>query len=123
LELIKDYDLEVHYHPRKVNVMDDALSRKKYANELRATPESDELCAEFAHLNLGIVVNAMEIEVTPTLEKEILKGQLEDEKLKEIAQNVVLDKAPGFRMDDNCILWFGKRICVLEVKAIRDMIL
>jgi len=32
----------------------------------------------------------MEIEVTPTLEKEILKGQLEDEKLKEIAQNVVL---------------------------------
>jgi len=84
LELIKDYDLEVHYHPGKANVVADALSRKKYANELRATPESDELCAEFAHLNLGFVVNAMEIEVTPTLEKEILKGQLEDEKLKEI---------------------------------------
>ena len=47
-------------------------------------------------MNLGIVVNAMEIEVTPTLEEEILKGQLEDEKLKEIAQNVVLGKAPGF---------------------------
>ena len=67
LELIKDYDLEVHYHPGKANVMVDALSRKKYANELWATPKSDELCAEFAHLNLGIVVNAMEIEVTPTL--------------------------------------------------------
>jgi len=36
---------------------------------------------------------------------------------------VVLGKAPGFRIDDNGILWFGKRICVLEVKAIRDMIL
>ena len=57
------------------------------------------------------------------LEKEILKGQLEDEKLKEIAQNVVLGKAPGFRIDDNGVLWFGKRICVPEVKAIRDMIL
>jgi len=34
---------------------------------------------------LGIVVNAMEIEVTPTLEEEILKGLLDDEKLKEIA--------------------------------------
>jgi len=34
LELIKDYDLEVHYHPGKVNVVVDALSRKKYANEL-----------------------------------------------------------------------------------------
>jgi len=48
---------------------------------------------------------------------------LEDEKLKEIAQNVVLGKAPEFRIDDNGVLWFGKRICVPEVKAIRDMIL
>jgi hypothetical protein len=104
LELIKDHDIELHYHPRKANVVDDALSRKKYANELRATPESDELCAEFAHFNLGIVVNAIEIEVTPTLKKEILKGQLEDEKLKEIAQNVVLGKALGFRIDDNAII-------------------
>jgi ribonuclease HI len=26
LELIKDYDLEVHYHPRKANVVADALT-------------------------------------------------------------------------------------------------
>jgi len=49
LELIKDYDLEVHYHPGKANVVADALSRKKYANKLWATPESEELCAEFAY--------------------------------------------------------------------------
>jgi hypothetical protein len=30
LELIKDYDLEVHYHPKKVNVVVDALSRKAH---------------------------------------------------------------------------------------------
>ena len=34
LELIKDYDLEVHYHPGKANVVADALSRKNYANEV-----------------------------------------------------------------------------------------
>jgi hypothetical protein len=28
LELIKDYDLEIHYHPGKANVLADALSRK-----------------------------------------------------------------------------------------------
>jgi hypothetical protein len=28
LELIKDYELEVHYHPRKANVVADVLSRK-----------------------------------------------------------------------------------------------
>ena len=33
LELIKDYNLEVHYHPRKVNVVADALSQKSYQVE------------------------------------------------------------------------------------------
>jgi hypothetical protein len=28
LELIKDYDLEIHYHPSKANLVTDALSRK-----------------------------------------------------------------------------------------------
>jgi hypothetical protein len=32
LELIKDYDLEVHYHPGKANVVVDALSRKAQCN-------------------------------------------------------------------------------------------
>jgi hypothetical protein len=30
LELIKDYDLEIHYHPSKANLVADALSRKDY---------------------------------------------------------------------------------------------
>ena len=33
LELIKDYNLEVHYHPRKVNVVADALSQKSHQVE------------------------------------------------------------------------------------------
>jgi hypothetical protein len=57
------------------------------------------------------------------LEKEIRKGQVEDEKLKEIAEKVVLGNAPSFRLDDDRTLWFGKRICVPKVKAIRDTIL
>jgi len=30
LELVKDYNLEIHYHPGKPNVVADALSRKSY---------------------------------------------------------------------------------------------
>jgi hypothetical protein len=30
LELIKDYDLEIHYHPGKANVVADALSLKAF---------------------------------------------------------------------------------------------
>jgi hypothetical protein len=32
LEVIKDYKLEVHYHPGKANVVADALSRKAHFN-------------------------------------------------------------------------------------------
>jgi hypothetical protein len=65
LEPIKDYDLEVHYHPGKANVVVDALSRKSYADKVQAMLESKELCAKFKLLNLGIVTNAMGLKVTP----------------------------------------------------------
>jgi ribonuclease HI len=35
LELIKDYNLEVHYHPGKANVVANALSRKAHCNLLQ----------------------------------------------------------------------------------------
>ena len=76
MELIKDYDLVVHYHPRKANVVADALSRKSYANEVQVASMSSELCAELKHLNLGFVTNAVELVIEPTLELEICKGQL-----------------------------------------------
>ena len=34
LELIKDYDMKLHYHPRNANVIVDALSHKSYVNTL-----------------------------------------------------------------------------------------
>jgi hypothetical protein len=34
LELIKDYDLGINYHPGKANVVADALSHKKYCNAI-----------------------------------------------------------------------------------------
>jgi hypothetical protein len=32
LELIKGYDLEIHYHPGKSNLVADALSRKEHVH-------------------------------------------------------------------------------------------
>ena len=99
----------MHYHPGKANVVADALSRKSSVNEVQATP-MPELCAEFEQVNLSIVTNAMELEVTPTLEQEIRKGQLEDVKLQEIAENIVIGKAPGIKIDESGTLWFGKNV-------------
>jgi ribonuclease HI len=40
LELIKDYELEVHYHLEKANVVTDTLSRKHRCNHLTVLPHS-----------------------------------------------------------------------------------
>ena len=53
--MIKDYDLEVNYHPGKANVVADALSRKVHCNRLEVEPYSDTLCEDLRKLHLEIV--------------------------------------------------------------------
>jgi hypothetical protein len=72
LELIKDYDLGINYHPGKANVVVDALSHKKYCNATFARRMPPELQREIEYLNLGMVNEAKVVmEVEPTLEAEI----------------------------------------------------
>jgi hypothetical protein len=65
LELIKDYDLGINYHPRKANVVADALSHRSHVSQLVVDSMPFELCEEFDKLNLRIVANteATEMEV------------------------------------------------------------
>jgi hypothetical protein len=49
-ELIKDYNLEVHYHLGKANVMADALSRKSHLSNEEPLPHSHS--AVLAHITL-----------------------------------------------------------------------
>jgi hypothetical protein len=46
LELIKDYDLEVHYHPRKANVVPNALSRKEHLCYMSTSSFETTICRE-----------------------------------------------------------------------------
>jgi hypothetical protein len=55
LELIKDYDIEVHYHPGKANVVADALSSNVHCNHLEVEPYSDTLWEDMRKLNLEVV--------------------------------------------------------------------
>jgi hypothetical protein len=55
LELIKDYDLEIHYHPGKPNVVPDALSHKAFCHCLTMGLPDTTLCLEMEILNLVIV--------------------------------------------------------------------
>jgi hypothetical protein len=55
LELIKDYDLEIHYHPGKANVVADALSHKASCHCLTVRTPNTTLCQEMEKLNLGMI--------------------------------------------------------------------
>jgi hypothetical protein len=74
LELIKDYELEMHYHPSKANLVADALSRKSQAHMAIVSPMPEKLTEEFDRLNLGIVTHIGGVTVEPTLEQDIQKG-------------------------------------------------
>jgi hypothetical protein len=55
LELIKNYDLEIHYHPGKANVVADALSLKASCHCLTVRTSDTTLCQEMDKLNLGMI--------------------------------------------------------------------
>jgi sortase (surface protein transpeptidase) len=83
------------------------------------------LCEEFDKLNLRIVGNieAMEMEVGSSLLQEIQRGQVEDEKIQEIKHNIKEEKLLGYSEYDEGVLLYKGRICVPNVKELKDKIL
>jgi hypothetical protein len=55
LELIKDYELKIHCHPDKANVVADALSRKTSYHCLTMKISNITICQEMEKLNLGMI--------------------------------------------------------------------
>jgi hypothetical protein len=68
LELIKDYELEVHYHLGKANGVVDALSRKAHCNYLAA------MCSTGEESSTRVLPYLLlfNITLTPTLKGEII---------------------------------------------------
>jgi hypothetical protein len=80
------------------------------------------LCEEFNKLNLRIVTNteAMEMEVGSSLLQEIRKGQVKDENIQEIKRNIMKEMLPSFLEDEEGVLWYKGRICVPNIKELKD---
>jgi hypothetical protein len=125
LELIKDYDLEIHYHPGKANLVADALSRKEHVHSAIVAQLPDEIVEDFMRLNLGIVthIEGVTIDVESTLEQEIRKGQIGDTKIQEIKDLIIEGGDPEFTENEQGTVWFKDRICVPDIESLHETIL
>ncbi|KAA0036007.1 pol protein [Cucumis melo var. makuwa] len=100
LELVKDYDCEILYHPGKANVVADALI------------SVGEVTAQLAQLT-----------VQPTLRQKIIAAQLNDPYLAEKRRVVETEQGEDFSISSDGGLMFEGRLCVPEDSAVKTELL
>ena len=94
LELIKDYNLEVHYHPGKANVVADALSRKSHQ------VEEDSLSLNHSKVLAHIAL------VLDLLEQIIIEQRQDASDILHIKKLIVEGRGPHFSIDDQDMVKF-----------------
>ena len=124
LELIKDYDMRLHYHPGKANVVADALGRKSHVNTLMTGELPKLLAKDLRELCLEIVPRGYlaTLEIQSTLMERIREAQKTDKEIAEIKERTSKGKAKGFREDEHDTLRFEDRVYVPNDPEIRKLI-
>jgi hypothetical protein len=119
MELIKDYDLEIHYHLGKANVVADALSQKPFG--IKGTNFLEDWKKESAQLN-ACLGNNDSLEVKRMLEDLICKAQRLDSETARLMKKARKEQLPDLRTDEQGVLWFKNRLCVPKGEA-REVLL
>ncbi|PNX87285.1 retrotransposon-related protein, partial [Trifolium pratense] len=131
MELLKDYDCTILYHPGKANVVADALSRKSMGSFAHIVGVRRPIVKEFHNLvSSGVkfeTTNAKSllahVEVRSSLVDNIKETQDKDPYLKKVMENIKLDKFSEFKIDSDGILRLDTRLCVPNIENLRKKIL
>jgi hypothetical protein len=102
LKLIKDYDLEIHYHPGKANVVANALSHKAHCNYLPIVSIS----SEGSSVQITPIMAQYNVTLTPVLRGEIIAARSIDARVAHIKRRLTEGdpKVNYFLVDEECTL-------------------
>ncbi|OMO91869.1 reverse transcriptase [Corchorus capsularis] len=117
LELIKDYDLSINYHPGKANVVVDALSRKSTGSMAALITTQRRLLEELDGEQIEVVMQGegvllASLVVQPSLIERIKVAQKDDLELCRIKEDVENGLKTDFNIHIDGTLQFGSRLCV-----------
>src|SRR3954452_632585 len=101
MELIKDYDINIHYHPSKANVVADALRREPCSLDAIIKVEQPLLGEEMEKFGLQLVSHGFlaNLELQPTLFDQIKKAQPGDKSIEGIKLRMQKEELDEFFLD------------------------
>ena len=128
VELIKDYECTIEYHPGKANVVVDALSRKSTGSisHLKAVylPKLVEFRSLGVRLELTDKGSLLAIfHIRPVLIDEIRELQTQDQTVIKLKREAESGQLKGFSVLTDGTLMMGHRFCVPDVVELKKDIM
>ena len=124
LELVKDYDCGIHYHPGKANRMADALSQKEEVVLMCMQSLPKELLREFEELGLELISGTLvNLSIRSTIFEELKNKQAHDLDLAKIMKEIREGKSTPFTLTEDGTLHMDERVCVPSDGESKEQIL